>query len=693
MVVKRTGTRKPSPPGAGNAYKGDRVLDGLLSGAGKSAGLRMVTVRAVRDLLAGVLAAPFGRDADAWIGLVARRPGAALRAQLRALKSEMEIRPSPAPVSASARLTRFRARLAKAGIDGFIVGLADAHQGEYVPDSEARLAWLTGFTGSAGLAVAMADRGALFVDGRYTLQARTQVDTKKFAIHHIGRMPPAKWVANNLAKDARLGFDPWLLTPREVSRFDAACTAAGAKLVAVARNPIDAAWKNRPAPPVSPVRPLAQRFTGRSSAHKRRDIAGGLAARGAQAAILSAPDSIAWLLNIRGQDLEFSPLALAFAVISRDRKVTLAIDPRKLTETVRRHLGPMVKVIPPEAMGAALDRLGAAGRKVELDHGRTPWWILRRLTRAGATIADAEDPCLAPKAAKNRVELDGIRAAHLRDGAALVRFMAWFDHEAPKGKLTEIAAAQRLDALRAENAHFQGLSFPTISGTGPNGAIVHYRASAKSNRRIRPGDVFLVDSGAQYLDGTTDVTRTVWIAGAGAPAAALRDVYTRVLKGNIALATARFPAGTSGSQLDVLARCSLWEVGLEYDHGTGHGVGHFLNVHEGPQRISQIPNSVALEPGMVLSDEPGFYKPGAFGIRIETLLAVKADKPGAGGRAMRAFETLTLAPIDRRLIRPSLLAPRERRWLNAYHARVRKALSPLVGRREAAWLKGATKPI
>jgi Xaa-Pro aminopeptidase len=371
----------------------------------------------------------------------------------------------------------------------------------------------------------------------------------------------------------------------------------------------------------------------------------------------------------------------------------LVIDHRKLTDATHRHLGPKVRVIGPEALAAALDRLGGSRRIMELDLGRTPSWILRRLKRAGATISDTTDPCLAPKAVKNRVELAGIRAAHLRDGAALVRFLAWFDRQAPKGALTEITAARHLDALRAENDTFQGLSFPTISGSGPNGAIVHYRATDKSNRCIRPGDVFLLDSGAQYLDGTTDVTRTMWVPGAGPPAPALRDVYTRVLKGHIALALARFPAGTSGSQLDVLARASLWEVGLDYDHGTGHGVGHFLNVHEGPQRISQIPNAVALEPGMVVSNEPGFYKPGAFGIRIENLVAVKADKPGAGARPMRNFETLTLAPIDRRLIDAKLLLYRERCWLNTYHARVRKMLSPQLERSPAAWLKSATKPI
>jgi len=692
-VVKRNNISKLMPSGTGVAYRGDRVLDNLLSNVRKGAGPRLTSARSVRDLLQGVLAAPYSHDVNAWIRLVAARPGTALRAQLRALKSEIENKTPSMPLPAAERLVRLRARMAKIGIDGFIVGLADAHQGEYVPESEARLAWLTGFRGSAGIALIMADRGCLFVDGRYTLQARTQVDTKSFAIHHIIRMPPAKWVAVNLAKGMRLGFDPWLLTPHQVSRFEAACDVAGAKLVAVARNPIDAVWTNRPAAPVSIVRPLAQRFTGRASADKRRDIASGLAARGAYAAVLSAPDSIAWLLNIRGQDLEFSPLALAFAILNRDCNVTLVIDPRKLTEDARRHLGAGVRVVPPAAMGAALDRLGTAHRTVELDLSRTPSWILRRLKRAGAVTFDAADPCLAPKAIKNRVELGGMRAAHLRDGATLVRFMAWLDREAPKGKLTEITAAAHLDMLRAENEFFQGLSFPTISGSGPNGAIVHYRATEESNRRIRSGDVYLFDSGGQYLDGTTDVTRTMWISGAGAPSTELRDVYTRVLKGNIALATARFPAGTSGSQLDVLARSALWDVGLEYDHGTGHGVGHFLNVHEGPQRISQMPNSVALEPGMVLSDEPGFYRQGAFGIRIETLLAVTAFKPGVGAREMRSFETLTLAPIDRRLIQPKLLSDRERRWLDAYHARVRKALTPLLDRREAAWLKSVTKSI
>jgi Xaa-Pro aminopeptidase len=506
-------------------------------------------------------------------------------------------------------------------------------------------------------------------------------------------MPPAKWVAQNLERGQRLGFDPWLLTPREVARYETASAECGAKLVVAAKNPVDAVWRDRPAAPLTPVRPLARRFTGRPSADKRRDIAAAIAARGSAAAVLTAPESIAWLLNIRGHDLEFAPLALGFAVIGRDAKVTLAMDPRKLTEAARRHLGPEVRVIVPEALGPALDRLGRGGRTVEIDPARVPYWIARRLKRAGAKIREAADPCAAPKAAKNRVELGGIRAAHLRDGAALTRFLGWFDREAPKGQLTETAAAARVDAFRAENDRFQGLSFPTISGSGPNGAIVHYRATEASDRRIRPGDVFLVDSGAQYLDGTTDVTRTVWVPGRGAPKAALKDVYTRVLKGNIALATARFPAGTSGSQLDVLARRALWDGGFEYDHGTGHGVGHFLNVHEGPQRISQIPNTVALEPGMVLSDEPGFYKTGAFGIRIETLLVVREDKPGAGGRPMRSFETLTLAPIDRRLIEPKMLSDSERAWLNAYHARVRTALTPLVDAGTRAWLARATKAI
>jgi Xaa-Pro aminopeptidase len=677
----------------GARYLGDRILEDLLADSEGRGRARYRSAREVRGLVRGVLAAPYGPDPDAWLELVGKPLGAKLKAQLRAFRSEMARKASPEPPALASRLSEVRERIRKARLDGFIVGLADAHQGEYVPDSEARLSWLTGFTGSAGLAIVMADKAALFVDGRYTLQARNQVDTKRFALHHISRMPPAKWIAANLAKGARLGFDPWLLTPRDVARYDAAAGAAGAKLVPAARNPIDAAWHDRPAAPISPVRPLPNRYTGRTAREKRQQIAAALAARGTQAAVLSAPDSIAWLLNIRGQDVEFSPLPLAFAVITRDGKVQLAIDPRKLTDAARSHLGPDVKVVAPKEFGPALDRLAKGGRRVDVDPARIPYWIARRLARAGADLKDAADPCIAPKAAKNRVELKGIRAAHLRDGAALTQFLAWFDHEAPKGDLTEVAAAAKVDSFRAANDLFQGLSFPTISGSGPNGAIVHYRATEASNRRIRPGDVFLLDSGGQYLDGTTDVTRTVWVGGGGAPKPALKDVYTRVLKGNIQLATARFPAGTSGSQLDVLARRALWDAGFEYDHGTGHGVGHFLNVHEGPQRVSQMPNSVALEPGMVLSDEPGFYKTGAFGIRIETLLAVIEAKDGVGKRPMRAFETLTLAPIDSRLIDPKLLSEGERIWFNAYHARVAKALSPLVDAGTRAWLKRATKPI
>ncbi|MDH3241818.1 MAG: aminopeptidase P family protein [Alphaproteobacteria bacterium] len=675
------------------AYQGDRALEGLLARSKGRGGVRYRSAREVRALLKGVLAAPFGPDPDAWLDLVGAGLGARLKTQLKALRTEMESRPPPAPPSPAERLRAVRARLKKSRLDGFIVGLADAHQGEYVPESEARLSWLTGFTGSAGLAVVMADKAALFVDGRYTLQARNQVDTKRFVLHHISRMPPAKWIAANMPKGVRLGFDPWLLTPRDVARFEAAAADAGAKLVPAARNPIDAVWRHRPAAPISPVRPLPKRFTGRSSLDKRQQIAAGLAARGARAAVLSAPDSIAWLLNIRGQDVEFAPLPMAFAVIARDGKVQLAIDPRKMTDAALAHLGRDVKVIAIQDLGPALDRLAKGGRRVEVDPGRIPYWIARRLARGGAVVAEAADPCVAPKAAKNRVELKGIRAAHLRDGAALTRFLAWFDGEAPKGRLTEVQAAAKVDAFRAANDLFQGLSFPTISGSGPNGAIVHYRATAASDRRIRPGDVFLLDSGGQYLDGTTDVTRTMWVGGGPAPNAALRDVYTRVLKGNIQLATVRFPAGTSGSQLDVLARRALWDGGFEYDHGTGHGVGHFLNVHEGPQRVSQIPNTVALEPGMVLSDEPGFYKTGAFGIRIETLLAVIPVKDGVGKRPMRGFETLTLAPIDRRLIDPKLLSEEERHWLNAYHARVAKALTPLLDPATKAWLKRAAKPI
>jgi Xaa-Pro aminopeptidase len=677
-------------------YHGDAALERLLADQGKSARVRCA--RDIRALIRGVLAAPPGLDPDAWLRLITARPARKLAAQLIALKGHMTDAAARSGVSLSGvaldeRLPLLRARLKAAGVDGFIVPRADVHQGEYVPACAQRLQWLTGFSGSAGLAVVLESQAALFVDGRYTLQARGEVNTKSFSIQHIARYGPGGWVAANMSRGKVLGYDPWLLTPRDVARFEAACAKAGAHLKPLTRNPVDAIWRDQPPAPIAPVRPLATAYAGETARAKRTRIAAGLAADGMDAAVLTAPDSIAWLLNIRGGDVENSPLALAFALIGRDGKVQLFTDPRKLLGETEKHLAAGVVVRPFDGLGKALDTLGGRKRVVLADPMTAPEWVFRRLRRAGAGIREGADPCQMAKACKNKVELQGIRAAHVRDGAALTRFLAWLAARAAKGGLSEMAAADVLEGMRAENNHFQGLSFPTISGAGPHGAIVHYRVTQASDRLLKPGEIYLLDSGAQYFDGTTDVTRTIFIGGGKKPTAAMKDHFTRVLKGHIALGAARFPEGTSGSQLDVLARHALWQAGLEYDHGTGHGVGHYLNVHEGPHRISQAPNAVALRPGMVVSNEPGYYKPGAYGIRIESLVAVRADGAGAGRLQMHAFETLTLAPIERALINVKLLSAEERAWLNAYHARVRKVIGPKLDAKSRRWLKNATAKI
>ena len=681
------------------AYDGDDALAALLEkeGAGRS-------VAEIRALAAAVIAAPPAHDPAAWVALAAPDAGAALSGQLVALASEMRAESdsglglSPAPAE---RLDALRAELSGRGLDGFIVPLADEHQGEFVAPGAQRLAWLTGFTGSAGLAVALADKAAIFVDGRYTLQVREQVDTGRFTPLHLTESPPGDWIAAALGAGARLGYDPWLHTPDAVERYRKACDKAGAALEACDDNPLDAVWRDQPPPPVSPAVPHDVRHAGADPAAKRQLVAEILARDGLAAAVLTAPDSIAWLLNMRGGDIANTPVALAFAIIDRDGEVALFIDPRKPAPGLRRHLGNGVALSPPDGFGAALDALGAAAKRVRADPKTAASWIFDRLAAAGADIVRGDDPCALPKACKNEAELAGARAAHVRDGAALTRFLAWLAGAAPTGGVSEISAAEKLYSCRAGNDLFRGPSFETISGAGPNGAIVHYRVDAASNRTLAPGDVYLIDSGAQYLDGTTDVTRTVLIAGAEPPAGA-RERFTRVLKGHIALATARFPAGTGGGQLDTLARTALWQAGLDFDHGTGHGVGAYLGVHEGPARIAKRGGEVALKPGMILSNEPGYYQAGAYGIRIENLLAVRPAEAAAGGdgggnggtaRPMLEFETLTLAPIDRALIEPDLMTPDEIAWLDAYHARVRETLTPLVDAKTAKWLKAATKGV
>lgn len=657
-------------------------MDVLLREAGDTR-----TCEELRALLAGIAVAPRPRDDEAWISLIQAHPSPALRRYLVAWRDAQTVPEDFGPASPE-RLEALRRELARRELDGFIVPRTDEHQGEYVALRSMRLAWLTGFTGSAGVAMVLAERAAIFVDGRYTLQVEAEVEAGLFEICHLIDHPPERWLAETLPAGARLGYDPWLHAVAGVERLSAACNKAGAFLVACPDNPLDAVWTDQPPPPLAPVVAHPIRFAGRTAEDKCEDIARQLTRDGLSAAVLTAPDAIAWLLNVRGGDVAYTPLPLSFAILHADARVEWFIDSRKLVPGLAEHLGDRVIILAPEALGGALDRL--AGTVVRVDPATLPAWIADRLQRNEAVLDKGLDPCAVPRACKTFVELEGIRSAHRRDGAALTRFLAWISREAPSGGVSEIMAADRLEAFRAVGEHFEGLSFPTISGAGPHGAIVHYRVLPATDRRLEPGTLYLVDSGAQYRDGTTDVTRTLAIGPAGAEE---RHRFTLVLKGHIALATARFPVGTTGSQLDALARRALWAEGLDYDHGTGHGVGQFLSVHEGPQRIAKAGNTVALRPGMILSNEPGYYKAGAYGIRIETLVAVhEIALPGAE-RPMLGFETLTLAPIDRTLIQRDLLSDEEAAWLNGYHARVRAEISPLVDEETARWLEQATEAI
>jgi Xaa-Pro aminopeptidase len=586
------------------------------------------------------------------------------------------------------RLASLRAELKRRGVDGFLVPRTDEYQGEYVPESAQRLTWLTGFTGSAGLAIVLPDTAAMFTDGRYTLQAAAEVDGTLFQRRHITEEPPTAWIAAELKPGQTLAYDARLHTLGELERYRAAAEKAGGKLAAFDGNAVDAVWTDRPAPPLAPVVAQPMEFAGESAESKRRRIAAAVVEAGAHAAVLTSVDSIAWLLNIRGGDVPHTPLPLSFAVLHRDASVDLFIDARKLTLGLDAHLGGAVRIADQAAFGPFLEKLAADGKRVLADPASAAAWVFDRL---GKAVLRGTDPCQLPKACKNAVELQGTRDAHRRDGAALTRFLAWLARESAGGTLREIEVSDRLEAFRREGANFRDLSFPTISGAGANGAIVHYRASPSTERVLELGSLYLVDSGAQYLDGTTDVTRTVAI---GTPTAEMKDRFTRVLKGHIALALCHFPKGTSGSQLDALARASLWQAGLDYDHGTGHGVGAYLGVHEGPQRISKMPSAQALLPGMIVSNEPGYYKTDAYGIRIENLVVVeKLDGVGEAGREFYGFETITLAPIDRNAIDASLLSPDETAWLDAYHARVRESLTPLVDAETKAWLATATMPL
>ncbi|WP_395666509.1 aminopeptidase P family protein [Methylocella sp.] len=584
------------------------------------------------------------------------------------------------------RLAALRQELARLKLDGFVVPRADRHQNEYVPPSEERLAWLTGFSGSAGTAVALQDRAAIFVDGRYTLAVRGQVDVDSFEPVDSGETSPSDWLARTLKPGARVGYDPWLHTQGQAERLAKAVATAGGELVALDANPIDAIWRDRPPPPLGRVVLHPRKFAGESAARKCARVAAAL--KDADALVVSDPHALAWLFNIRGSDVAHTPLPLGFALVPASGAPSLYLDPRKPGAAAKKALAALAELKAPDALEPDLAALAQKGRRLLFDAATAPSRLVTLVRGAGGTAEVGTDPIALMKARKNDAELDGARAAQLRDGAALTRFLFWFSQNAPAGGLTEIEAAQALEGFRRQTGLLKDLSFPTISAAGANAASPHYRVTTKTNARIGRG-IYLVDSGAQYEDGTTDVTRTLAV---GRPTPEMRDRFTRVLKGHVAIARLVFPKGVSGAQIDAFARAALWRAGLDFDHGTGHGVGAYLSVHEGPQRISKL-GATPLEPGMILSNEPGYYKAGCWGIRIETLVVVEPRAIRGAERETYGFETLTLAPIDRALIEPKLLDDGERAWLDAYHARVRKALQPFLSREEKRWLAAATAPL
>jgi Xaa-Pro aminopeptidase len=584
------------------------------------------------------------------------------------------------------RAASLRRELKRLKLDGFLVPRADQHQNEYVAEGDERLAWLTGFTGSAGLAIVLADKAAIFVDGRYVLAVAGQVDTSVFVPIASATTTPEAWLQSNLKRGARIGYDPWLHTPGAVERLARSAAAAGAELVAVASNPIDAIWADRPCQPLGKVSLHAQKYAGETAARKLSRIAAALG--GADALLVSDPHAVAWAFNIRGRDVSHTPLPLAYAIIPKEGRPRLYMDARKLEGSVRDKLGKLALIEGPDRLVADLESLGRDKKRVLFDSATVAAKLTSVVEQAGGVCDIGRDPVAVMKARKNPTELEGARQAHLRDGVAMVRFLHWFSVHAQKGGLTEIAAAEALETFRRETGKLRDLSFPSIPAFGPNAAIPHYHVTERSNAAIGKG-IFLIDSGGQYDDGTTDITRTLAV---GKPTAAMRDRFTRVLKGHIAIARAVFPKGTSGAQIDCLARLPLWQAGLDFDHGTGHGVGSYLSVHEGPQRIAKV-GAAPLEAGMILSDEPGFYFAGHWGIRIENLVVVEPRAIKGAEREMLGFETLTLVPIDRTLVERKLLDADEIAWLDAYHARVRKEISPLVAPADRRWLAEATRRI
>ena len=593
------------------------------------------------------------------------------------------------PSTCAPRLSALRVELERRKLDGFIIPRADEHQGEYVPKRAERLAWLTSFTGSAGAAIVLRDKAAVFVDGRYTLQVRQQTDTSLFDPRDLVSEGLGAWIENNLPRGAKLAYDPWLHTQASVEGLKVAAEKAGGTLVAADTNPIDAVWSDQPPPPVARAVPHPLELAGEAAESKRTRIAEEIKSVGADAAVITMPDSICWLLNIRGGDVPHTPFALSFAILNADGSTDLFMDSRKSSPELVKHLGNAVRLRSTDEFSPSLASL--SGKTVAVDPMTAASAVFDRLKSTRARIRAIPDPCQLPKACKNAVEIEGTRKAHIRDGAALSQFLAWLSREAPTERLTEIDAAMKLEGFRRTTGSLTDLSFDSIAGAGANGAVVHYRVTQSTNRPIKRDEMFLIDSGAQYPDGTTDVTRTLII---GTPTDEMRDRFTRVLKGHISLATVRFPEGTTGAALDAFARRALWDAGLDYDHGTGHGVGSYLSVHEGPQNISKRPVLQTLKPGMICSNEPGYYKAGAYGIRIENLVVVTEAKDVAGGeRKMMEFETITLAPIDINLVEPKLLTAEERAWLNAYHARVRDVIEPKVDEETRGWLRSATRAV
>ncbi|MEO8241841.1 MAG: aminopeptidase P family protein [bacterium] len=588
------------------------------------------------------------------------------------------------PAQGAARLAALRAALATAGLNGFMIPRADAHQGEYVADHDDRLQWLTGFTGSAGFCIVLPDIAGVFIDGRYRTQVKSQVDLAVYTPVPWPETLPGPWIADHLTS-GRIGYDPWLHTSEEIERIEKALAVRSISLNPTA-NLVDTIWPDQPAPPIGRAFVHPDAVAGESQHAKRTRLAEDLTKDGHKAAVLTLPDSICWLLNIRGSDVPRNPVLHAFAVLHDDARVTLFADAAKFDAEVLTHLGPHVSLRPAAAFLPALRSLTGP---VRLDRASAPILLAQELVEAGIAIAWGDDPCRLPKARKNAAEIEGTRLAHLRDGAAMIEFLAWLDDRLPKGALTEIDVVKSLEGFRRATNALHDISFDTISGSGPNGAVIHYRVTEETNRTIGRDELLLVDSGAQYPDGTTDITRTVCT---GDPQEEARAAFTRVLQGMVAISRARWPKGLAGRDLDALARYPLWLAGQDYNHGTGHGVGAFLSVHEGPQRLSRL-SEVPLEPGMILSNEPGYYREGAFGIRLENLIVVQTAPALGDNRDQMSFETLTFVPIDRRLIVTANLAPGERAWIDAYHAEVFGKLSARVSDFAKAWLDRACQPL